>query len=162
MSPKHRPNWNHLRTMIPVLSEKHIDQNSELLENVSSEPESKGSEIKTPSLDQDPNDGSIEEIDDREEGGSDVEGDDVDEQTQIESEADDAEEQTDDLAEGKIIETSSRKISALKVAVSAVVIAAVFAGFFVFDNKAEIKANSEEASKTSENRADFSKQTEKK
>jgi hypothetical protein len=132
--------------------EKNIDQNSELLENVSSEPESKGSEIKTPSLDQDPNDGSIEEIDDREEGGSDVEGDDVDEQTQIEPEADDAEEQTDDLAEGKIIETSSRKISALKVAVSAVVIAAVFSGFFIFDNKSKIKANSEEASKTSENR----------
>ncbi|MCK5202285.1 MAG: hypothetical protein KAR15_00385, partial [Desulfobacterales bacterium] len=131
---------------------KKIDQNSELLENVSSEPESKGSEIKTPSLDQDPNDGSIEEIDDKEEGGSDVEGDDVDEQTQIEPEADDAEEQTDDLAEGKIIETSSRKISALKVAVSAVVIAAVFSGFFIFDNKSKIKANSEEASKTSEKR----------
>jgi hypothetical protein len=220
-------------------SEKQNDQNSELSEKVSGEPESKGSEMKTPSLDQDPADGSIpdtaetaetaeklpaiesaaepsgddieipaetegeietetgtkdadldeggahkedtetekavesdsfdtdkveeiqgspeekaaiEEVDDREEGAGGVEGDDVDRQTQIEADADDAEEQTDDLAEEKTIESFSRKKPALKVAVAAVVIAAVFAGFFVFDNKAEIKANSERASKISKNR----------
>jgi hypothetical protein len=220
-------------------SEKKNDQNNELLEKVSSEPESKGSELKTPSLDQDPDDGSIPdatetdktaeklpaiesadetssdgieippetegeietetgtkdadldeggahkedtetekvvesdsfdidkveeiqgspeekaaigEVDDREEGAGGVEGDDADRQTQIEAEADDAEKQTDDLAEEKTIETSSRKKPALKMTVAAVVIAAVFAGFFVFDNKSKIKANSERASKTSENR----------
>jgi hypothetical protein len=218
-------------------SEKQNDQNPELSDKVSGEPESKGSEIKTPSLDQDPADGSIpdtaetdetaeklpaiesaaepsgddieipaetegeigtkdadldeggahkededtetekavesdsfdtdkveeiqgspeekaaiEEVDDREEGAGGVEGDDVDRQTQIEADADDAEEQTDDLAEEKTIESFSRKKPALKVAAAAVVIAAVFAGFFVFDNKAEIKANSERASKISKNR----------
>jgi len=217
-------------------SEKQNDQNSELSEKVSGEPESKDSEMKTPSLDQNPADGSIpdaaetaeklpaiesaaepsgdgieipaetegeietetgtkdadldeggahkedtetkkavesdsfdtdkveeiqgspeekvaiEEVDDREEGAGGVEGDDVDRQTQIEAEADDAEKQTDDLAEGKTIETSSRKKPALKVAVAAAVITAVFAGFFVFDHKSKIKASSEEASKTSEKR----------
>lgn len=95
---------------------------------------------------------AIEEIDETLANNEEVEGDDPAAHTQNESETAEADEETDDLAEENSIETPTGKISALKVAVSAIIIAAVFSGFFFFDNKAQIKGRSQKASKTSEKR----------
>jgi hypothetical protein len=73
-------------------------------------------------------------------------------QTQIESETADTDEETGDLAQGKPIETPAGRISTLKVTVSAIIITAVFSGFFFFDDNSKIKATSQKVSKTSEKR----------
>jgi hypothetical protein len=94
-----------------------------------------------------------EEIDEKQEDKGDVEGDDGEVQTQIEPDTAGAEEQTSDLAEGKTIETSAKKISALKVTVSTIVIAAAFSGFLIFDNKSKIETKPKAALKISEKQA---------
>ena len=94
-----------------------------------------------------------EEIDEKQEDKGDVEGDDGEIQTQIEPDTAGAEEQTSDLAEGKTIETSAKKISALKVTVSTIVIAAAFSGFLIFDNKSKIETKPKAALKISEKQA---------
>ena len=148
----------------PGPAEKKIDENSELLENVSHESESKDSEMKAPPLDHDPNDDSIPNAAETDTAEKLVEIEPADEppadgpktpaqtEGEIETASVGAEEQTNDLAERETIETSARKISPLKVAVAAIVIVAAFCGFFIFDNKSKIKANSDASSKTSEKR----------
>ena len=95
---------------------------------------------------------ALEEIDETVEIHNDVEGGDPPAQTQIESETAETNEGTDDLAEETAIETPVKKKPALKVAVSAIIIAAAFSGFFFFDDKSKIKAIPEKASKTSAKR----------
>ena len=73
-------------------------------------------------------------------------------QTQIEPETADTDEETGDFAQGKPIETLAGKRSTLKVTVSAIIITAVFSGFFFFDDNSKIKATSQKASKPSEKR----------
>jgi len=92
----------------------------------------------------------IEEIDEKQENKGDFEDDDSAAPSQIEHETADAEEKKDDIAEGKTIETPARKNSALKVAVSAILIVAAFSGFFLFDNKSKVKATSQKTLNTSE------------
>lgn len=77
-------------------------------------------------------------------------------QTQIEPATGDTDGETGDLAQGTDVETPAGKISTLKVTVSAIIITAVFSGFFFFDNNSKIKATSQKASETSEKR-EFSK-----
>jgi len=73
-------------------------------------------------------------------------------QTQIEPETADTDEETGDFAQRKPIETLAGKRSTLKVTVSAIIITAVFSGFFFFDDNSKIKATSQKASKPSEKR----------
>jgi hypothetical protein len=75
----------------------------------------------------------------------DSEDDDPAVQTQIQSETGGAEEETDDVASENAIESPAGKTSVFKVAVSAVLIAAAFSGFFLFDNKSKVKATSQKA-----------------
>ena len=77
-------------------------------------------------------------------------------QTQIEPATGDTDDETGDLAQGTDIETPAGKISTLKVTISAIIITAVFSGFFFFDDNSKIKATSQKALKTSEKR-EFSK-----
>jgi len=99
---------------------------------------------------------TTEKIDEKQANTDDGAGIDPAAQTQIESETADTDEETGDLAQGKPIETPAGKISTLKVTVSAIIITAVFSGFFFFDDNSKIKATSQKASKTSEKR-EFSK-----
>ena len=131
--------------------EKGADTEGKETENVAKSDSSETAEveeIKGSSEEQTP----TEETDEKIENKDDIEGDDPATQTQIKPETADADEETTDLAEEKIIEPPARKISALKVTVSAVIITAAFFGFFLFDNKSKIKAASQKASKTLEKR----------
>jgi hypothetical protein len=94
----------------------------------------------------------IEERDEKQEHTEDAEDDDPPVQTKIEPETTGAEEETDNVVMENAFESSARKPSVLKVAVSAVLIATAFCGFFLFDNKSKVKANSQKALNTSENR----------
>jgi hypothetical protein len=95
---------------------------------------------------------AIEEIDVKKVDKGDVGNDDPSAQAQLELEATGAEEETDDIAEGKTSDTTAGKTSALKVAVSAILIAAAFSGFFLFDNKSKVKATTQKTLKASERR----------
>ena len=86
-----------------------------------------------------------EGIDEKQENNSDVEGDDPAAQTQIRPEKIDAEEKNNDSAQVKTIETPPKKSSALKVAISAILIIAAFSGFFIFDNGSKAKPTSQKA-----------------
>lgn len=77
-------------------------------------------------------------------------------QNQIDSEKTDTDDKTGNLAQGTDIETPAGKISTLKVAISAIIITAVFSGFLFFDDNSKIRATSQSVLKTSEKRA-FSK-----
>jgi hypothetical protein len=81
-----------------------------------------------------------------------VAGDDPAAQAQNEPKTSDADEETGDLAEGKNSQASARKISALKGTAAAIIIAAAFSGFFLFDNKSKIKTASDTSSNTSQKR----------
>jgi hypothetical protein len=93
---------------------------------------------------------AIEERDERQEAAGNVEDDDSPGQTQIEPETTGAEEETGDVAAGNAFESPAEKPSVLKVAVSAVLIAAAFCGFFLFNNKSKVKATSHKTLNTSE------------
>lgn len=134
--------------------EKVVEQKVEILEDVANEPESIDSEIKAPDEEredagQKSEEPGIENKDD--EAGVDPAG-----QIQIEPETVDTDDETGNLVQGTDIETPAGKISALKVTVAAIIITAVFSGFFFFDDNSKIKATSQKASKTSEKR-EFSK-----
>jgi hypothetical protein len=69
---------------------------------------------------------------------------------QIVTETTDAEEKIEDITEGKTIEAPARKNAVLKIGVWAILIGAAFSGFFLFDNKSKVKANSQKALTTPE------------
>ena len=94
----------------------------------------------------------IEERDEKQEDIEDEEDGDPPAQTKIEPETTDAEEETDNAVVENAFESSAKKPSVLKVAVSAVLIATAFCGFFLFDNKSKVKATSQKGLNTSENR----------
>jgi len=77
-------------------------------------------------------------------------------QNQIDSEKTDIDDETGDFAQETNFETPAGKISTLKVTISAILITAVFSGFYFFDGNSNIRATSKSVSKTSEKRA-FSK-----
>jgi hypothetical protein len=93
---------------------------------------------------------AIEETDEKQENKGNVEDGDQAVLTQNEPEKTEAEEKVEDIAEGKTVETPLRKNSVFKVAVSAIIIAAAFSGFFVFGNKSKVKANPHNALNTPE------------
>jgi hypothetical protein len=95
---------------------------------------------------------ALEQRDERQENMGDAGGNDPPGQTQIEPETTGAEEEIDNVVMGNASESPAGKPSVLKVAVSAVLIAAAFCGFFLFDNKSKVKTNSQKALNTSENR----------
>jgi hypothetical protein len=88
---------------------------------------------------------AVAERAENQEDTGDSEDDDPAVQTQIQSETDGAEEETDDVASAIAIESPAGKASVFKVAVSAVLIAAAFSGFFLFGNKSKVKATSQKA-----------------
>ena len=92
----------------------------------------------------------IEETDKKPENKGNVEDDGQAASIQNEHEIADAEEKTEDIAEAKAIETPLRKNSVFKVALSAIIIAAAFSGFFVFGNKSKVKAIPHKALSTPE------------
>ena len=73
-------------------------------------------------------------------------------QAQNEPETSDADEETGDLAEGKNREPFAKKILALKGTAAAIIIAAAFSGFLLFDNKSKVKTASDKSSNTSQKR----------
>ena len=70
----------------------------------------------------------------------------------IESETAGTDDGSDDLAQEAAIETPAKKKPALKVAVSALIITAVFSGFLFFDSNSKLETTPEKASKISQNR----------
>jgi hypothetical protein len=146
-----------------AFAEKVAERMTEISEDAANEPERIDSESDSSNTDESEEiQGSSEEqtttekIDEKQASTDDDAGIDTAAQTQIEPETADTDEETGDLAQGKTIETAAGKISTLKVTVSAIIITAVFSGFFFFDDNSKIKATSQTASKTSEKRA-FSK-----
>jgi hypothetical protein len=114
-----------------------LDQNTPPFESVESEPESIDvEEIQGSSEEK----AAFEETDEKQENKGNVEDGDQTVPTQNEPEKTDAEEKVEDIAGGKAVETPLRKNSIFKVAVSAIIIAAAFSGFFVFGNKSKVKA----------------------
>jgi hypothetical protein len=95
---------------------------------------------------------AIEERDEKQEDTGNVEDGDPPGQTQIEPETTGAEEETDDVAAGNAFESPAGKPSVFKVAVSVILIAAAFCGFFIFDNKSKVTATSQKTWNTSEDR----------
>jgi hypothetical protein len=88
---------------------------------------------------------AVAERAEKQEDTGDSEHDDPAVQTQIESETGGAEGETDDVAAANAIESPAGKTSVFKVAVSTILIAAAFSGFFLFDNKSKVKATSQKA-----------------
>jgi len=154
--------------------EKATERQTEVLEDVAREPESIDLEIKASPLEEHLNDTSIptaaKSLENKEKiaavkPADTASADSFDTAAEVAGEtetdtathqADEAvlnnDEETNDLAEGINIETPAGKISTLKVTVSAIIITAVFSGFFFFDDDSKIKATSQKASKTSEKR----------
>jgi len=87
-----------------------------------------------------------EEKDSAEEKQDDTENDNT-EKDPSEQPPNDAEDETEDLPELE----PKKKISLLKAALTAIVVTAVFSGFFIFDNKPDLKSIRKAASKNTEN-----------
>jgi hypothetical protein len=77
-------------------------------------------------------------------------------QDQSDPEITDTDDKTGDFAQGTNFETPAGKISTFKVTISAIIITAVFSGFYFCDDNSKIRATSKSVSKTSEKR-EFSK-----
>jgi hypothetical protein len=146
-----------------AFAEKDAEQKTEILEDVATESESIDSESDFSNTDESQEiQRTSEEQTTNEKMGKPLANKDDDAtvdpaaQTQIKPETGDIDDETGDLAQETGIEAPGGKISTLKVTISAIIITAVFSGFFFFDDNSKIKATSQKASKISQKR-EFSK-----
>jgi len=70
---------------------------------------------------------------------------------QPEQQSDDAEAQTEALSDSKAKVKFKKKVPLAKIALTVIILAAVFSGFFIFDNKSNIKSAQKRPSKKAEN-----------
>ena len=143
----------------PVSDDQKTDRDSESLNHTQKETESEDSYIAPESSNDSPEDESesetadgikteqkLSEIEASEKKQDDTENDNT-KKDHSEQQPNDAEGETEDLPELE----SKKKIPLVKAALTVIMVAAVFSGFFIFDNKSNIKSAQKAASKKNEN-----------